>query len=414
MVGAMFPKKTVKDVPIDGTTVLLRADYNVPLTNDGKIADDFRMTSSLPTLRYLIERKCKVVVVAHLGRPDGKVNKAESLEPVAEHLKKLLGQPVHFVPESIGDQVKQASKRLRPGEVLLCENLRFHAGEEANDSAFAEALAKDSGATYFVQDGFGVVHRAHASTDAITQFLPSVAGLLLEKEYSTITGVMESPKRPMVAVLGGAKISDKIGVIERFVALSDRVLVGGAMANTFLKYHKHPIGKSLHEDGLDSVIDKIYSAVSKKEESEDFVMLPRDVAVATSLEDPGRRTVVSIDDVADDEHILDIGPDTTYQFTEAISEAATVVWNGTLGYAELQQFSHGSARVALALAKRPEMTSVIGGGDTADFVLKWDSKNGESFTHVSTGGGASLELMAGARMPGIDALLDATRKSGVH
>lgn len=412
MVGNHFPKKTIRDVPIDGATVLLRADYNVPLTNDGAIADDFRMTSSLPTLRYLIDRGCKIIIIAHLGRPDGSVNKAESLEPVAAHLERLLSHPVQFVPECIGDQVKQAAKRLRPGAVLVCENLRFHAGEEANDTAFAEALARDTGAEYFVQDGFGVVHRAHASTASLTSFLPSVAGLLVEKEYSIITRVMEKPKRPMVAILGGAKISDKIGVIERFVNMSDRVLIGGAMANTFLKYHGHPIGKSLHEDGLESVIDKIYSALEKKDD--DFMLLPRDVAVSESLEHPGRRTIVGVDDVTDNEYILDIGPDTIYQFSDALSDAATVVWNGTLGYAEAEQFSHGSARIALTLAQHPETTSVIGGGDTADFVLKWDSKDGQSFTHVSTGGGASLELMAGARMPGVDALLDASRTSGVH
>ena len=405
-----FLKRTIRDVPLRGKTVLLRADYNVPLSSKGAIADDFRIQASLPTIRYLLDQDCKLIICSHLGRPDGAVNEALTLEPVAERLGALLKQHIAFVPECIGDRVHQASKRLRNGQILMLENLRFHAGEEANDEHFAKALAEDSAAEYFVQDGFGVVHRAHASTSAITQYIPSVGGLLLEREYSAIQAVMGSPERPMVAVLGGAKISDKIAVIEKFVSLADVLIIGGAMANTFLKYRGYKIGKSVHEDGLDSIIKQIYDVAEKKvgrDNLDDFIILPTDVVVAKEIAPHQRRMTVSVDDIASDELVLDIGHDSIHTATEALATAKTVVWNGTLGYAELPQFSHGSARIALTLASHQDITSVIGGGDTADFVLGWDAKKGGSFSHVSTGGGASLELMAGAPMPGIEALLDA-------
>ncbi len=405
-----FNKRTVRDVPLRGKTILLRADYNVPLNSDGSIADDFRIRSSLPTVKFLLDHDCKIVICSHLGRPDGKVDEKFTLEPVAERLGALLRQHIAFVPECVGDRVHQAAKRLRSGQILLLENLRFHAGEEADDEQFARALAQDSAAEYFVQDGFGVVHRAHASTDAVTHFLPSVAGLLLEKEASTITSAMSHPERPMVAVLGGAKISDKIAVIERFVALADTIIIGGAMANTFLKYRGYSIGKSVHEDGLESIMHQIYDAAEKKvgrDALDDFIVLPSDVVVAKKIDVSERRTTVDVKDVADDEMILDIGHDSIATAISALSDAKTVVWNGTLGFAEMAQFSHGSARVALTLASQPHTVSIIGGGDTADFVLNWDAAKGDSFTHVSTGGGASLELMAGEPMPGIEALLDA-------
>lgn len=405
----MFPKKSLRDVPLDGATVLVRADYNVPLAPDGSIADDYRIQMSLPTLRHLIARGCKVVVVAHLGRPDGERNLKYTLEPVAVHLSALLSLQVGFVPECVGDQVVQAMKSLAAGQVVLLENLRFHAGEEANDTQFARLLAHDSGASYFVQDGFGVVHRAHASTDAVTRHLPSVAGLLVEKEWISIERAISAPERPMVAVLGGAKISDKIGVIEKFVAVADTIVIGGAMANTFLKYRGLNVGASLTEDGLGGVMDKIYDAAKAKvgeQLIDDFIILPRDVAVAGSTGVNERRVVVGIDDVHDDEMILDIGGESIARAVSAIAGARTVVWNGTMGYAELPQFAHGSARIALALAQHSDTVSVVGGGDTADFVLHWDAKKGGSFSHVSTGGGASLELMSGLPMPGISALLD--------
>jgi 3-phosphoglycerate kinase len=405
-----FLKRTVRDVPLRGKVVLVRADYNVPLNDKDEIADDFRIVSSLPTLNYLIEQGCKVVICSHLGRPDGRADERYTLEPVAERLAKLLRQPVQFAPDCIGDRVKQFTKRMHPGQVVLLENVRFHAGEEANDPHFAKALAEDSMAEYFVQDGFGVVHRAHASTAAITHYLPSVAGLLLEKEYVSIRSAMDDPKLPLVAVLGGAKISDKIAVIEKFVTIADKIIIGGAMANTFLKYHGYSIGKSVHEDGLDGIVKKIYDAVEKKvgaDAVDEFIVLPTDVAVATKIDAASRRISVSVEDVADNELILDLGPESITTAVNTLSPAHTVIWNGTLGYAELPQFAHGSARIALTLATHSSLTSVIGGGDTADFVLNWDAGRGSSFSHVSTGGGASLDLMAGAAMPGIESLLDA-------
>ncbi|HEX8390367.1 MAG TPA: phosphoglycerate kinase [Candidatus Saccharimonadales bacterium] len=409
MKGGAFGKRTIRDVPLDGAIVLVRADYNVPQADDGSIDDDFRLKASLPTLRYLIARQCRVIICAHLGRPEGQNDDRFSLESVAERLGQLLGQPVRFVPDCVGDRVTQAVKRTRPGEVVLLENLRFHAEEEANDPVFAKALATSSGATYFVQDGFGVVHRAHASTDAITHYLPGVAGLLLEREVLAIHGALEKPKRPLVAVLGGAKVSDKIEVVERFIALADHIVIGGAMANTFLAYKGLPVGTSKCETDMNGVMKKIYTAAEKKVGQAaiaDFLLLPTDVAVAASPSATARRTVVTVQEVSDSEMILDIGPSSIDRAVAVVQAAGTVVWNGTLGYAELPQFAHGSARVALALATHPDVTSVIGGGDTADFVLDWDGANGASFSHVSTGGGASLDLMAGKPMPGIDALLD--------
>lgn len=405
-----FPKLVITHAPLEGKTVLVRADYNVPLNKKGEIEDDFRITQSIPTIKRLLAQRCKVVICSHLGRPDGKNVASMSLAPVAGRLSELLDQTVALVPNCIGDQVVQASRRLHHGEVILLENLRFHAGEEANDETFARALARDSGAQYFVQDGFGVVHRAHASTAAITTLLPSVSGLLLEKEWTTITTAMEHPKKPTVAVLGGAKISDKIKVIKRFIGIADGVVIGGAMANTFLKYKGFDIGKSVHEDGLEDIIKDIYKAAEAKvgrEAVDDFILLPSDVAVAEKIDADARREVVNVADVKSQEYILDIGFYSIDAAINSVSGAGTVIWNGTLGYAELPQFSHGSARMALTLASQPETISVIGGGDTADFVLHWDGKKGGSFSHVSTGGGASLDLMAGEPMPGIDALLDA-------
>lgn len=406
----MFHKKTVRDVPLAGKTVLVRTDYNVPLLPGGGIGDDFRIKCSLDTLRYLMKNGCRVIICSHLGRPDGRVVAKYSLAPAAERLAQLLEAPVAFVQESVGDQVTQAVKRLSAGQLLMLENLRFHAGEEANDASFAKLLAESCGAEYFVQDGFGVSHRRHASTDAITGCLPSVAGLLLEKEYQTITGALSHPGRPLVAVLGGAKISDKISVIERFVKLADQIIVGGAMANTFLKFKGMPIGKSVHEDGLDDVIKRIYQRADDKlrghRSADDFILLPSDAAVAPAIDAEQRRQTVSVSDVRLNEYILDIGPASIAEAVNRVKDAQTVVWSGTLGYAELPQFAFGSARLALQLASQKRTLSIIGGGDTADFAVNWDAKRGESFSHVSTGGSASLELMAGMSLPGIDCLLD--------
>lgn len=403
-------KLTIKDVPLEHKTVLVRADYNVPLNTKGEISDDLRIRASLPTLRYLLSQHAKVVIISHLGRPEGR-DASQSLAPIAERLQELLGHTVHFIDDCIGDKVKQGLRKASAGSVTVLENLRYYAAEEENTESFAKQIAQATGARYFVQDGFGVIHRAHASTDAITHFIPSVSGLLLEKEYNTITAAIEHPKRPLIAVLGGAKVSDKITVIERFVEVADRIIIGGAMANTFLAYRGHTVGASKVEADQTEVLNRIYDAARNKVGTavDDFIVLPTDVAVDTGINEDADRRIVQVEAIAPDEMALDIGDSSIVRMVKEVLTAKTVVWNGTLGYAEIPAFAHGSARLALSLATQPHTTSIVGGGDTADFVLKWDGEKGQSFTHVSTGGGASLELMAGKILPGIASLLDAKK-----
>ena len=404
-----FHKRTIDDISIRNKTILLRADYNVPLSDSGKVTNEYRLQASIPTLQQLLKHNCKIVIISHLGRPHGKRVEKFSLEPVAQRLSEMLGKKVRFVDEATGHKVKMAIKHAPSSSITMLENLRFYPGEEKNDEEFAEALAEDTGAEYFVQDGFGVVHRSHASTDAITHYLPSVAGYLVEREYKFFTESLVRPKRPLVALLGGAKVADKIKVIKRFIKLADQVIIGGAMANTFLEYNGKPIGKSLYEPNQHDLIADIYDAVDKKvgeKLADNFLILPSDVAVAKVANVTESRKVVSIDDVADDDYILDIGSDTIERMTKAIARAQTVIWNGTLGMTEFPEFAHGSARAALALAES-DCVSIIGGGDTVGFVLDWDARDGESFTHVSTGGGATLDLVSGKTLPGIESLLDA-------
>jgi len=403
-----FFKLTIRDVPLKGKTVLVRADFNVPLAIDGTISDDLRIKASLPTLTYLLDRECKVVIIGHLGRPEGRDPKL-SFEQVGVRLAQLLGRDVRFVDDCKGDKVYQAIKRAPAVSVTLLENLRYYPEEEADDHVFAQEIAKSTGAKYFVQDGFGVVHRAHASTHAITLCIPSVSGLLLEREYTTITGAMLAPKHPLVAVLGGAKVSDKISVIEKFVEVADTILIGGAMANTFLAYKGYDMGKSRREPDEQDVLDRIYQAAAKKvgaDNVDEFIVLPVDVAIG-STDPSSTRHNVSVADIGTQDTALDIGDASIETIARRVKHASTVVWSGTLGYAESPEFAHGSARLALALASQPHTISIIGGGDTADFVLKWDMHGGKSFTLVSTGGSASLELMAGVTLPGIESLLDA-------
>lgn len=404
-----FFKQTIRTVPLQGQTVLLRADYNVPLAPDGTIDDDFRIQASLPTLKLLLKDGCKVVIISHLGRPEGRDPKL-SLEPVAQRLAELLGESVRFVDQTVGDKVSMAIKRAPKRSVIMLENLRYDSREEANDEEFARELAKSSGARYFVQDGFGVVHRAHASTAAITLRLPSVAGLLLEREYTAITSAMQSPKRPLVAVMGGAKVSDKITLIKRFIEVADTVVLGGAMANTILAHRGVTMGASKVEPDQGTVIDDLYAAATAKvgaDHVNELIILPSDVAVATKIDQAEPRREVLISAIEGGDMALDIGSKSSNAIAATVDKAQTVIWNGTLGMAELPNFSHGSARLALTLATHPQITSIIGGGDTADFVLRWDARKGGSFSHVSTGGGASLELMAGDKLPGIESLLDA-------
>ena len=412
-----FSKQTVRDIDVDRQVVLVRVDYNVPLKKDGSIDDDLRIRASLPTIKYLIERQCKLVLMSHLGRPEGR-DQSQSLAPVAARLSELLGQSVKFIDDCIGDKVYQTVKHAPCGSVILLENLRYYPQEEADDMEFAKNIAKSTGANLFVQDGFGAAHRAHASTHAITQFLPSFAGLLLEKEVTMINRSMELPARPFVAIIGGAKISDKIDLIKRFIDKADKILIGGAMANTFLKFKRYDMGKSLVELDQDQILREIYDLAAAKvgpENVDDFLILPKDLAVSTSIDDPNQiRREVSVDKIADDEMALDIGTQAIDQFCDIISTAKTVVWNGPMGIAEKEVFSIGSARIALAIAANNEDVSIVGGGDTADFVLKWSGGDESSFTHISTGGGASMELMSGKKLPGVESLLDAYGHRVVH
>lgn len=427
----MFTKKTIRDIDVTGKTVLMRADYNVPVEN-GKISDDYRIKQSLPTIQYLLEKNVRLIICSHLGRPDGKPNEAESLAPVAQRLGELVcADKVQFVHDCIGPEVEAAAKALQPGHVLLLENLRFHAEEEKNDNAFAAQLA--SLAELFVQDGFGVVHRAHASTEAVTRHLPSVAGLLLEKEVDTITNVMENPRRPLMAVIGGAKISDKIEILHKFIDIADVVAVGGAMANTFLAAEGIPVAKSMIEaDDISVAKDIIAKARDKAKGGKFTFYLPQDGVVATKVDKTvptrivGWQTHVVADtenypkqaphdagEVQGDEMILDIGPVSSSFIAGTMQLASTVVWNGTVGVAEapglqgpVGPYAHGTKVVMEAIlgeyGHRP--FSLAGGGDTAAYIAQAGLVN--AFDHVSTGGGASLELMAGRKLPGVEALQD--------
>ena len=427
----LFTKKTIKDIDLNGKTVLLRADYNVPL-KDGKIADDYRIQQSLPTIKYLLEKNVKLIICSHLGRPDGKPNPAESLFPIAKRLGEMLGSDlVTFVPDCIGPEVEKAVSSLETGHVLLLENLRFHPEEEQNNDHFAGQLA--SLAEVFVQDGFGVVHRAHASTVAITKFLPSVSGLLLEKEVDTITNVMENPKRPLMAIIGGAKISDKIEILNKFIDIADIVAVGGAMANTFLAAEDIQVAKSMIEPESVSVARDIIKKARAKAKDQHFVFyLPQDGVVASKvdktvptrivdwsahviadIENYPKRPPTKDSQIGENEMILDIGPFSGSFIAGSMQLANTVVWNGTLGVAEapglqgpVGPYAHGTQLVIEAtlgqFGHRP--FSLVGGGDTAAYIAQKGLMT--AFDHVSTGGGASLELMAGRKLPGVEALQD--------
>lgn len=404
-----FFKQTIRDLPLghgQHHRVLVRVDYNVPL-KDGQVDDDLRIRAGLPTLQYLLDKGCSLVLMSHLGRPEGH-DLSCSLEPTAKRLEELIGKPVTFVDDTTGDAAYQAVNKAEKGSIVMLQNLRFDTREEEDSQEYAEEIAHVAQADFFVQDGFGVVHRAHTSTSAITRLLPSVAGLLLEREYTTIHEAMENPKRPLVAVLGGAKVSDKIQVVERFVKLADKLLIGGAMANTFLAYKGVNMGASKVESDQKATLDGIYEAArAKTDDVDNFIVLPTDVAVATEVNDQAKRRNSPLEHIKSDEMALDIGDESIERFTQEVSDAQMVVWNGPLGVDEFPEFAHGSARIALTLAMHPEIESIVGGGDTADFVLKWDAKDGGSFTHVSTGGGASLDLMSGKKLPGVESLLDA-------
>ncbi len=426
----MFVKKTIEDIDLEGKTVLLRADYNVPLDGQ-KIADDYRIKQSLETINYLIEKNVKLIICSHLGRPDGKKNLAFSLFPVAKRLKELLNRDVEFVPDCIGEEVTRAVSKMTAGQILLLENLRFYPQEEKNDEQFAAELAKP--AEIFVQDGFGVVHRAHASTEAITHYLPSVAGFLLRREVDTITNVMNQPAKPLMAVIGGAKIADKIDLIHKFIEIADQVVLGGAMANTFLMSKGVEVGLSLYDKNELSIARDIIRKAETESKNRQFsLVLPYDVIVSkkidsslpirvvdlmahslSEIESYPKRPTKSAGRVSHDELILDIGPFTGAFIAGNIQAISTVIWNGTMGVTETKSlltgigpYAHGTNILVRSIAgefgHRP--FSLVGGGDTVSYLT--ENNLVEMFNHVSTGGGASLELMAGRKLPGVEALED--------
>ena len=393
-------KKTVRDISWSGRRALVRCDFNVPLDNDQHITDDIRIRASLPTVEYLLARGASVILCSHLGRPKGKVVDEMRLGPVAERLRQLLGIEVRKLDDCVGEDVKKAVSSMQPGEVILLENLRFHAEEEKNDSGFSQELA--SLADVYVNDAFGAAHRAHASTAGVAAYLPAVAGFLLEKELAFLGSALGNPKRPFVAILGGAKISDKIGVIENLLTKADRLLVGGGMANTFLKAKGYEMADSLVEEGSLELASRLMAKAG------DALLLPVDAVVADAFSADSRRKVVRADGVELGWRILDIGPDTVALFTHAVHGAGTVVWNGPMGVFELAPFAEGTYALARALADSGA-TTIIGGGDSAAAVEQ--AGLADRMTHISTGGGASLEFLEGRELPGITALCDKAAES---
>lgn len=426
----MFTKQTIRDIDLQGKTVLLRADYNVPI-KDGRITDDYRIKKSLPTIEYLLKHDVKLIICSHLGRPKGTVVPELSLFPVAKHLKELLGKDVEFVPDCVGERVEKAAGNLKNGQVLFLENVRFNPGEESGDQAFAKQLA--GLADIFVQDAFGVVHHPAVSVSELPKLIPGVAGFLLEKEVDTITAVMENPERPLAAIVGGAKIADKIDILKRFIKLADFVAVGGAMANTFLVARGLDVEDSLYDkEDLPLAKDIMQEAAAEAKKRRFIFALPRDgvvthkldktaptrivdwdTQVVADIENYPKRVPVSSSRIHAHEKIVDIGPFSGSFIAGGVQLANTVIWNGAMGVTETESlqgpigpYAHGTELVIEALVgdfgHKP--FTVVGGGDTVGYIEERGLV--DSFNHVSTGGGASLELMAGRKLPGVEALMD--------
>ena len=391
-------KLSIRDLDLKGQRVFVRVDFNVPLKN-GRIGDDTRIRSSLPTIQYALEHGATVVLASHLGRPKGKVNPEMSLRPIADRLAALIGKPVTFATDCIGDAARQAIESA-PGGVVLLENLRFHPEEEKNDPVFAKALA--SLADLYVNDAFGAAHRAHASVEGITHFVTrAAAGLLMEQELKYLGHALESPERPFVAIIGGAKVSDKIDVIRNMLGKVDRLIIGGAMAYTFFKSRGVPVGRSLVEDDKIGEAKAIEADAAKRGVT---LLLPTDHVVAAKLEAEDAHEVLAVGDASIGDRMgLDIGPATIAAYTAAIADAQTVVWNGPMGVFEIDAFAAGTNAVAHAVAN-VKGTTIIGGGDSIAAVKK--AGIADRITHISTGGGASLEFLGGQTLPGVAALAD--------
>jgi len=388
-------KKTIRDIKVAGKRVLVRADFNVPLDEAGHITDDIRIWAALPTIKYLRDKGAEVVLCSHLGRPKGKIVERLRLTPVARRLSELLGTHVLKADDCVGSDVERVVAAMKPGDVLLLENLRFHGGERANDPSFAKQLA--ALADIYVNDAFGTAHRAHASTEGVTHFLPAVAGFLMERELIFLDKALAEPARPFVAILGGAKVSDKIGVIENLLPKVDSLIVGGGIANTFLKAVGCEVGASLVED------DKLELARDLRERAAKKLVLPVDVVIADAFAADARHRTVPVGHVPADWRILDIGPQSVEKFAQVLKKAKTVVWNGPMGVFEFPAFAAGTVAIAKALAET-DATTIIGGGESAAAVRQ--AGLSEAMTHISTGGGASLEFLEGRVLPGVAALQD--------
>jgi phosphoglycerate kinase len=392
-------KRSIRDLDVSGKTVLVRVDYNVPLDAEGRVADATRIVATLPTIKYLQEHGAKIVLMAHFGRPKGQADPKFSLKPVADELGRQLGSKVPLAPDCVGPEVERLVKLLQPGQVLLLENVRFHAEEEQNDPAFSKQLA--SLGDLYVNDAFGAAHRAHASTAGIAEYLPSAAGFLMHKELEVLGGILESPKRPFVAIVGGAKVSSKLGVLESMLQRVDKLLIGGGMANTFLKARGLEVGKSLLEADL---VETAADLDRRAKEQGVELLLPVDVVVTDKVAPDGRAETVDAAAVPADRAIVDIGPKARDAYARALDGAGTVLWNGPMGVFEIPAFAEGTKAVAQALATSDAVT-VIGGGESVAAVEQLGLA--DMMTHISTGGGASLELLEGRELPGVAALDDA-------
>jgi phosphoglycerate kinase len=390
----MFNKKTITDIDVKGKKVLVRVDFNVPM-KDGKITDDTRIRAALPTIQYLMDHGAAVILASHLGRPKGGPDPVFSLKPIATYLANLLGKPVAFAEDCIGPVAEKAASVLKPGEVLVLENTRFHPEEEKNDPIMAKQLSVL--ADIFVNDAFGTAHRAHASTEGVAKFLPGVAGFLMEKEIQYLGQAIDNPKRPFVAILGGAKVSDKIGVIKNLLQKADSVLIGGGMANTFFKAQGYSMGDSLVEGEALETAKELLKIGGQK------LHLPVDMVIADKFEDSAHKKTMDVSEVPAGWRVLDIGPETIKAYSKIISDAGTVVWNGPMGVFEFPNFASGTFEIAKAIAASKAI-SVIGGGDSVAAVTQ--AGVADKITHISTGGGASLEMLEGLALPGLVALQD--------
>ncbi len=392
-------KKTVRDIDLKGKKVIVRCDFNVPLDENKNITDNRRIVGALDTIKYLLEQNAKIILMSHLGRPKGEVKPEFSLKPVADELSRLLGKKVKLADDIIGESAKKLTSEMAEGDIVLLENVRFDSREEKNDLEFAKQLA--SMADVYVNDAFGTAHRAHSSTAGIAEFLPAVSGFLMEKELNFLGTALENPERPFVAILGGAKVSDKIAVIDNLLEKVDCLIIGGAMANTFIKAKGYNVGKSLCED------DKIELAkeLMKKAESKGVkLVLPIDCRLGREFSKDTESKIADIGDVTDEWSIFDVGPKTIDLYKKELANAKTVVWNGPVGLFEFDKFAVGTNSVAEILAGLTDAKTIIGGGDSAAAVEK--SGLAGKMTHISTGGGASLEFLEGKKLPGVECLLD--------